>query len=303
MKKILRPTIKTEAKSPKTYTVYSPEYADKRTILCKVVWYDVYPFCLSLWPGTYQEKVFRGWWWCKRIKDIGITIEMLAEGEIVYESEGNTLTLSPREVFLQPPGVDVLCRNGRFTRTHHFQLTLYGGIVSFFQGWFGIRNPCIIRFEDPKESSGILKTMKQIARLLKEKNPEKASEIYILCNSLLAKLTAAYKRNNSDVFSGVLTNALMRMEANLDNKITVTEMAKHLHVSRMTLLRLFHKYFQMSPKDYLLKLRMEKAQKLLLDPQNRINEVSALLGYKNPLYFSMAFRKYTGLSPRNFRTK
>ena len=53
------------------------------------------------------------------------------------------------------------------------------------------------------------------------------------------------------------------------------------------------------PADYLLKVRMEKAR-TLLKQCNQVKEVAEEVGYSDPFYFSKVFKKYTGLSPKEF---
>lgn len=54
---------------------------------------------------------------------------------------------------------------------------------------------------------------------------------------------------------------------------------------------------------YLTEYRMEKAKELLADPRNTISEVAGKVGYNDSNYFGKAFKKYTGLSPSEFRDK
>ena len=52
--------------------------------------------------------------------------------------------------------------------------------------------------------------------------------------------------------------------------------------------------------DYLIRLRMEKAQHLMLKVGLKINQIGKIVGYSNPNNFSRAFRKYFGTSPGNY---
>jgi two-component system, response regulator YesN len=55
--------------------------------------------------------------------------------------------------------------------------------------------------------------------------------------------------------------------------------------------------------DYLFDIRMKKAEELLKDSNIKIYEVSEKVGYKNKSYFTLTFREYSGLSPKQFREK
>ena len=52
---------------------------------------------------------------------------------------------------------------------------------------------------------------------------------------------------------------------------------------------------------YLLERRMANAQMLLETTSYNITEISALVGYDNPLYFSRVFKKQKGISPSEYR--
>lgn len=54
---------------------------------------------------------------------------------------------------------------------------------------------------------------------------------------------------------------------------------------------------------YITEYRMEKAKQLLSDPRYKISDISAAVGYNDGNYFGKSFRKYTGLSPSEYRER
>ena len=50
-------------------------------------------------------------------------------------------------------------------------------------------------------------------------------------------------------------------------------------------------------------VRMEKAKELLGDNKYKLYDVSIEVGYENPSYFSRQFKKYTGLTPSEYRNQ
>jgi AraC-like DNA-binding protein len=56
-----------------------------------------------------------------------------------------------------------------------------------------------------------------------------------------------------------------------------------------------------SPARYLDGIRIRKAQELLIGTSRSVKEISLEVGYRDPLYFSRAFRRKVGLSPKAFR--
>lgn len=64
---------------------------------------------------------------------------------------------------------------------------------------------------------------------------------------------------------------------------------------------LFKQTYGIPPKQYLQDIRMKKAMSLVVDTDLKIAEVALSVGYDCQLAFSGAFRKYTGVSPSEYR--
>jgi YesN/AraC family two-component response regulator len=65
--------------------------------------------------------------------------------------------------------------------------------------------------------------------------------------------------------------------------------------------RYFKQKTSMSFSEYLMRVRMELAGARLADLQYRIRDISAMLGYTNPENFARSFKKFYGISPREYR--
>lgn len=57
----------------------------------------------------------------------------------------------------------------------------------------------------------------------------------------------------------------------------------------------------MSPMQYILMNRINNAVSLLETTDYNVNEISTIVGYENPLYFSRLFKKQKGVSPTEYR--
>lgn len=77
--------------------------------------------------------------------------------------------------------------------------------------------------------------------------------------------------------------------------------AESLHVSTNWFIHNFRQYMGMSPAQYVLSLRMVNAQSLLEHTNYNVKEISEIVGYDNPLYFSRVFKKEIGQSPAQYR--
>ncbi|NLK64090.1 MAG: response regulator, partial [Tissierellia bacterium] len=84
-------------------------------------------------------------------------------------------------------------------------------------------------------------------------------------------------------------------------KITLDKIAEEVKYSKYHISRLFKQYMNITIVDYLIRLRIKKAKELLLDGSYSIKQISHMVGYSDPNYFTWAFKKQEGVSPAKFR--
>ena len=90
---------------------------------------------------------------------------------------------------------------------------------------------------------------------------------------------------------------------NLDKDIGLQTLAEHINMNPNYLSVYFKKKTKIKFSDYVMKLKVERAKELILKSDLRMYEIAARVGYKNQRYFSVFFRKMTGLTPSEFKTK
>jgi AraC-like DNA-binding protein len=95
--------------------------------------------------------------------------------------------------------------------------------------------------------------------------------------------------------------AIQHMTNNYREKLKIDKMAEEIGITRNYLTKSFQKELQMSPQEFLINLRLEKASKLLKNGTVSISEISDLVGYSDPLAFSKKFKEKFGMSPKAFR--
>ncbi len=86
-----------------------------------------------------------------------------------------------------------------------------------------------------------------------------------------------------------------------NEEINISEYAASRHISTCWFIRIFKQYTGFTPMQYILSIRISNAQSLLEAAQYNITEISQIVGYDNPLYFSRIFKKQRGLSPVAYR--
>lgn len=88
---------------------------------------------------------------------------------------------------------------------------------------------------------------------------------------------------------------------NLENDLTLAEIAAVADLSQYHFARAFRKTVGQTTQQYVLQRRIEKAKDLLADGDLPIVEVSLRTGFKNQSHFTTLFRKFTTLTPKSWR--
>lgn len=86
-----------------------------------------------------------------------------------------------------------------------------------------------------------------------------------------------------------------------DEALTQQKVAKNVFVSAPYLSNIFKVEKGLNFGDYLLDLRMNKAMELLREHDAKVYKVAGNVGYSNPQYFSVCFKRYTGHTPGDYR--
>ena len=95
--------------------------------------------------------------------------------------------------------------------------------------------------------------------------------------------------------------AIRYMKEHYMENVDISALAAELGFHSSYLTRLFGKHAGVTPLKYLTGIRIEEAQRLLLDTDLPISEVGERVGYPDQFHFSKTFRKATGMNPSAFR--
>ncbi len=92
------------------------------------------------------------------------------------------------------------------------------------------------------------------------------------------------------------------MEKNIAKEIFLEDLARVSHFSKFHFNRVFHGVIGEPPRQFLLRIRLEKAANLLLSSKREsVSEVAAKCGFSDPSVFSRSFKKYFGISASKWR--
>jgi two-component system response regulator YesN len=98
-----------------------------------------------------------------------------------------------------------------------------------------------------------------------------------------------------------IARILAYVQANLSRELSVSEAAGIAAMSESYFSHLFKSEMGVCFVDYVNKARVERAKELLAGTDQRVNEIAASVGIANSNYFSILFRKLTGMAPLEYR--
>lgn len=98
-----------------------------------------------------------------------------------------------------------------------------------------------------------------------------------------------------------LESAIRYINENLEDTITPKDVADAVHLSSGYLMMLFKNHMNTSIMEYIYKQRIEKSKSILSEKNKKISQVAADVGIPNSQYFSVLFKKYTDMTPKEFR--
>ncbi|MBN1247311.1 MAG: helix-turn-helix domain-containing protein [Anaerolineae bacterium] len=92
------------------------------------------------------------------------------------------------------------------------------------------------------------------------------------------------------------------MNRNFEEPICLDDLVEVARVSKRSLIRHFKQTTGLSPMRYLQKVRVAKASDMLRSKDRSITQIAMDAGFNDAAYFSLVFRKHTGMTPSDFQT-
>lgn len=124
---------------------------------------------------------------------------------------------------------------------------------------------------------------------------------YLFFDAFLGSARPHRSGASSRLHSFYVDNALAYIEQNYQGDITVEDIARNAGLNRSYFGKVFRDAMGVSPQQFLIGFRIEKACELLKLSNLSVGEVGRAVGYPNQLHFSRAFKNARGLSPRAWR--
>lgn len=130
------------------------------------------------------------------------------------------------------------------------------------------------------------------------------AQVAPLVHSAVEEILFLIDRENATAaapFDARIAAAMERIRADLAGAHSVEALARVVALSPSRFAHLFKQQTGESVTQWILKMKIQQAQRLLAFTDERISDVAYTLGFQSPFYFSKQFRLWTRQSPREYR--
>lgn len=239
--------------------------------------------------------------WGPGIRDHYIVHHIL-KGKGVYKINDSVYNLSQYDGFLIPPNTIV-----------YYQADDDDPWSYCWVGFHGLKAESYLKQADITPDNPIFRYYRDdflkdsLNEMIEAKNMSKGRDIRLLglLYSFLSRLIETadhdYSSKSADRKDLYIRKAVEFIAMSYSRKITVEEISHHVGLDRSYLYSIFNNFLKVSPQQFLINFRIEKACELMENNSLSIGDISRSVGYEDPLYFSKVFRKVKGMSPRNYR--
>lgn len=88
-----------------------------------------------------------------------------------------------------------------------------------------------------------------------------------------------------------------------EEQLSIKDISEYVFLSASYICTYFKSQTGQTLNQYITEYRMERAMQLLKDSRYQITDISAKVGYSNGNYFGKSFKKFTGVTPSQYREK
>lgn len=219
-------------------------------------------------------------------------------GKGLYTINNKVFNLERDQIFIIPPGEVTVYSADKKEPWTYMWIGIGGIAIEEYMKMAG--------FKKDKPVICASKKLKTILKAIIEKSEEEGYNSLAVTGNLYFFMDELIKCGgggeiNKSVSQTYIENAIVYINNNIQNKLTVSEIADYVGINRVYFCNIFKKIMGCTPQSYILNLKIEKAKTFLEETDNEVKFIANSLGYDDPFVFSHAFTKKTGISPKNWR--
>lgn len=223
----------------------------------------------------------------------------LAEGKGLFKINGEFREVTSGELVLYRPFEPQFYRYNKENRAKIYWVHFTGKGIPELLTRCNLQNSSVFQIGNCVKISDLIFDM---IHQLQLKQPQ--YELYAASCLMQLFISAARRlQMEGSLYHKQLLHIIEEMHEHYAADTSVEMYAEMCNLSKYHFIRLFRRYTGASPLAFKRNIRMEKAKHLLSDTTLTIAEISKIVGYSDPLYFSRAFKKHTGYPPSLYHSR
>ena len=238
----------------------------------------------------------------KRHYHTGIEIHIIEKGKQIYEVDGRRLELCRGELLAILPGVThTVIETERETVKYaiFFNLSADSPIGDVL----GSAGAQLIK-------SDIRENVADSLSVIREERRKKSPYGWLIASGRVTECILTVLRPvSSNEYDGKgeseederLIMAKQYISDNLHRSMSVREIASYCHIGEKQLTRIFNRHEGMGAAEYIRDKRCKEIERLLVDTEMSLSEISEAMGFSNEYYFNTFFKRLSGMSPGEYR--
>lgn len=228
-------------------------------------------------------------------------INYITEGSGIFETLTDQFQVTSGSILLLRPGMWHRYKPDPETGWNEHYIGFNGDFCSHFfqENFFQSSKPVIyVGFQESM--------LKQFFEIIQQIKDEKSGYQQVAASGTIMLLSKILSVLKNQEFAGknierTIRKACLHFRENLNTNISIEELADELNVGYSYFRQMFKKYTGISPTQYHLSLRIQRAKDLLASTDKSFKEIAIDLGFESYFYFSRIFKSKTGKSPMDFR--
>ena len=250
---------------------------------------DIFCFGHSLFRRGAEIHIVRQAW----------IVQFQLTGKTQILTRDEKILMEPGDLLISPPGVPYTFKVPQANdMTKYYMIFRPSPLLEILLGREIRQHGMKIKFQEPDAVKTLLE---EIGALFERQGSGPRERLGIELYDLVCRIRSAVRMTSPE--GGFFKKLDKCVNDLMNQQITLEKLSESFGVGKFTLIREFKKHTGMPPVAYMIRVRHEYAQQLLLMSDMTVSEIAACCGYSSASFFISDFRKHKGLTPGQFRAR
>lgn len=231
-------------------------------------------------------------------------VHVITDGRGVFRIKGKTYELQKNCAFVIFPGIETVYQASSEDPWTYYWVAMHGyNVEEFFSGMNVTPDNPIIELTDTKELKESIKELISASQMTHANELIRLGQTIRFLGLLEGRQKKREGQSNEHRYPAraYVEYAMDFIRNNYRGDVRIGEVAESIGINRCYLARNFKKETNMTPKEYLINYRLERAAISLTSTDGPISQIASEVGYPDQMAFSKAFKKKYGNSPQQYR--